>query len=117
MRRNSTTYTIPAHPPTRPPTLSYIPTEALDLGEEDAAVTSGTEAGASDGCCLAVTHTVTSVEVVVADRKGQQHLFAVPRLYDEISKAGAKYAAGKRRITVTLTKSSAFTWANLHRAK
>ena len=64
---------------------------------------------------ISLSHTVKSVEVLVTNAKGDLYLFQVPKLYDEITKATVKYAPEKKRITVSLTKKSAFSWANLHR--
>jgi thiol:disulfide interchange protein len=85
----------------------YIPTENMDLTEDVEELKSAAH----------LTTTDTSVQLVVTDKNSGQHLFQVPRLYDEIESATFKYAPEKTRITISLKKKTHFTWANLHRGK
>jgi len=64
-----------------------------------------------------LSHTPRSVEFVLTDQNDAKHLFHVPQLYDEITKATFKYAPEKNRITISLRKKTEFTWSNLRRNK
>ena len=85
----------------------YIPAENFDIPESQEEFASR----------VTLEHTVKSVQFTIVDNASQYHFFHVPQLYDEITKATFKYAPEKNRISLVLTKKSAFTWANLRRQK